>query len=139
MIPGVNSDKRNRHDLPVRQIMTLVAIGVYIEMRITHWTLGPGDGSGPIVLEAEIPTFLHIRELSTTGSLSLFGRGSAVGRPGHGFCPSDMYGVGVCVVIQVTCFLRVACLYPGKSAQKVTQVFTSDGYGLGLLFKHLLL
>ena len=67
-------------------------------MGITRWTLGPRDGSGPTVLEAGIPTFLHIRDLSTTGSLFLSGRGTAVGRLEHGFYLSDMYDVEACLV-----------------------------------------
>ena len=69
----VNSDERNQHDLPVLQIMTPAVIGVYIEMGITRWTLGPRDGSGPTVLEAGIPKFLHIRELSTPVVYSCLG------------------------------------------------------------------
>ena len=67
-------------------------------MGTTRWTLGPGDGNGRTVLEGGIPTFLHVRELSTTGSLFLSGRGSAVGRLEHGFCLSDMYDVEACLV-----------------------------------------
>ena len=75
-----------------------------MEIGITRGTMGPGDGSGRTVVEAGILTFLHIRELSTTSSLFLSGRGSAVGRLEHGFCLSDMYDVEACL-IRFVCLL----------------------------------
>ena len=87
-------------------------------MGITRWTLGPWDGSGPTVLEeAGIPTFLHIRDLST--SLFLFGRGSAVGRLQARVLPFGYVwrrGLGC----YISYLLPPSCQYSGKSAHKIT-------------------
>lgn len=108
---GSHSNRRNLQDLPVRRI-TAQFINVFIETGIIRGMLGPGEGSWRALVEAGIPTYLHIRELSA--SLFLSGRGSVVVRRlERRFCHSviilcitlGFIRLGLCA-----CLLRVASI-----------------------------
>ena len=129
---GSHSNRRNLQDLPVRRI-TAQFINVFIETGIIRGMLGPGEGSGRALVEAGIPTYLHIRELSV--SLFLSGRGSVVVRRlERRFCHSDniMHNVRVCSV-RFVCLSPPSCLYSGKLAHEMAQGFASYGCNLELL------